>query len=77
MQPTSHLRKNEALPFKVVIISTHALPHIPRDFVMVKALASLNFNGNLRCIVNGEEVSKNPIKLSKKKTHRSHKYHVI
>ena len=36
MQPSARLRRDGALPCKMVITSTHAVPHIPSD-PMVKA----------------------------------------
>ena len=41
-QPSARLRKEGALPCKVVITSTHALRRHPKGFPMVKALANLN-----------------------------------
>ena len=41
-QPPTRLRRDGALPCKVVINSTHALPQHPRGQPMVKALATLN-----------------------------------
>ena len=41
-QPSARLRRDRALPCKVVITSTHALPQHPRGFPIVKALATLN-----------------------------------
>ena len=40
-QPSTRLRRDGALPCKVVITSTHALPRHPRGFLIVKALTSL------------------------------------
>ena len=45
MQPSARLRRDEALPCKVVITSTHALPRIRGGFLMVKAPTSLNTHG--------------------------------
>ena len=42
MQPSVRLRRDGALPCKVVITSTHALPRHSRGFPIVKALATLN-----------------------------------
>ena len=40
-QPPTRLRIDGALPCKVVITSTHALPRHPRGRPMVKALSTL------------------------------------
>ena len=41
-QPPTHLRRDGALPCKVVINSTHALARYPRGQSMVKALTTLS-----------------------------------
>ena len=41
-QPSTRLQRDGALPCKVVITSTHALPRHPRGFPMVKPLKTLN-----------------------------------
>ena len=41
-QPSARLRREGALPCKVVITSTHALPRHPREFPIVKSLATLS-----------------------------------
>ena len=41
-QPSARLQRDETLPCKVVITSTHALPRHPRGFPIVKALTTLS-----------------------------------
>ena len=76
-QPSTHFQRDGELPCKVVITSTHALPHHPRGFPMVKALLMVGISHNsgysstnLRCTVSGVGASKNPMKLKRK--HTSH-----
>ena len=52
-QPSAHLRKDGALPCKVDIASTHALPRHPRGFPMVKPLKLSTLNSQLECTVIG------------------------
>ena len=44
-QAPTRLRRDKALPCKVFITSTHALPRHPRGRHMVKALTTLNTQG--------------------------------
>ena len=67
-QPSARLRRG-ALPCKVVITSTHALPRHPRWFPMVKPLKLSTLNGQLECIVNGVGASDNPKKLRRQRKH--------
>ena len=68
-QPSARLRKDGALPCKVVITSTHALPRHPRGFPMVKPLKLSTLNGQLECAVNGMGASDNPKKLKRERKH--------
>ena len=45
-QPSTRLRRDGALPCKVVISSTHALPQHPRGAPMVKALLMAGVSHN-------------------------------
>ena len=71
-QPSARLRRDGALPCKVVITFTHALPRHPRGFPMVKPLELSMLNGPLECIVNGVGASENPRKLKQKRKHTGH-----
>ena len=64
-QPSARLRRDGALPCKVGITSTHALPRHPRGFPMVKPLKLSTLNGQLKCTVNGVGASENLMKLKK------------
>lgn len=68
-QPSARLRRDGALPCKVVIASTHALPRHPRGFPMVKPLKLSTLNGQLKCTVNGVGASENPKNLEQKRKH--------
>ena len=46
MQPLTHLQRDRALPCKVVITSTHAIPHILKGFLMVKDLLLVSISHN-------------------------------
>ena len=71
-QPSVSLRRDGALPCKVVITSTHALPRHPRGFPMVKPLKLSTLNGRLECTVNGVGASENPMNLEQKRKHTGH-----
>ena len=72
MQPPTHLPRDGAIPRKVVITSTHALPRHPRGFPMVKAPQLSALSSQLKCTVNGVSASENPMKLKQKNKHTSH-----
>ena len=63
MQPSARLRRDEALPCKVVITSTHVLPRHPRGVPIVKPLKLSMLNGRLERIVNGVGATENLMKL--------------
>ena len=71
MQPLACLRKDEVIPCKMFITSTHALPHIPKVFfiyflffIFMRLLDLLVLSGYLRCIMNEVGTSNNPMKLN-------------
>ena len=65
-QPSARLRRDGALPCKVVIISTHALPRHLRGFPMVKSLKLSMLNSQLECTMRGVGAFENPMKLKQK-----------
>ena len=71
-QLSARLRRDEALPCKVVIIFTHALSRHPRRFPMAKLLKLSTLNGQLECAMNGVGASENPMKLKQKRKHTDH-----
>ena len=46
MQPLTRLQRNRTLPCKVVITSTHAIPHVLEGFLMVKVLLLVSISHN-------------------------------
>ena len=72
MQPSARLRRDGALPCKVVITSTQALPRHPRGFPMVKLSKILTLYSQLECAVSGVGASENPMKLKQKRKHVGH-----
>ena len=74
-QPSARLRRDEALPCRVVITSIHALPRHPKGFPWVKPLKLSTLNSKLECTISGVGASENPKKLKRKdETHWPHKY---
>ena len=74
-QPSAHLRKDGALPCKVVITSTHALPRHPKGFPTVKSLKTVNTRWSTR--VHSEWcgcIQKPYESKAERETHWSHKY---
>ena len=71
-QPSAHLRRDWALPCKVVITSTHVLPRHPGGFPMVKPLKLSTLNGQLEYTVNYVGASDNPKKLKRERKHTGH-----
>ena len=75
-QPSTRLRRDGALPCKVVIIFTHALPRHPKRVSYGETSKKLStLNSQLKCAVSGVGASENPMKLKQKEeTYWSHKY---
>ena len=71
-QPSACLQRYGALPCKVVITSTHALPRHPKGFPMAKLSKLSTLNGQLECTMSRVGASENPMKLKQKKKHTDH-----
>ena len=69
MQPSAHLRRDGALPCKVVITSNMHYIDNPRGFSMVKPLNLSTLNSQLKCTVSGVGASENPKNLEQKRKH--------
>ena len=71
-QPLTSLLRDEVLPYKMVIISTHALPRHPRGrggVPMVKTFNIINTHQETKCIMNMWVHPKYLINLTQRETH--------
>ena len=69
-QPSARLQRDETLPCKVVITSTHALPRHPRGFPIVKALTTLSIQQSTKVHIEWYRcIPKSYKAKTKKETH--------